>query len=127
MSKDELVTLIRAYLEAYRAQDAEGCARAFATDGALYSPFDPPAQGREAIASTHSQWWTVREEDKRLELMEFHDHGESGHCLLRWSARVAQDGAPNEFKTESGLSLCVLTTAGGQVLFHRLALIPDPA
>ena len=126
MSKDHLVELIGTYLAAYRAQDADGCARAFTVDGALLSPFGPPARGREAIATTHSEWFTLPEEDKRLEVVEFHDNGESGHCLLRWSARVPNKDDPSGFTTESGLSLCVLTAPGDEMLFHRLALIPDP-
>lgn len=125
MSNDKLMKLVDAYLAAYRAQDADGCARAFTTDGALFSPFGPPARGRAAIAETHSEWFTLQEEDKSLEVSEFCENGESGHCLLSWSARVPNKDEPGGFTTESGLSLCVLAVTGDEMLIHRLALIPE--
>ena len=125
MSKDQLLKLVDAYLAAYSAQDSEGCARAFTPDGALFSPFGPPAKGRAAIAATHSEWFAEDEEDKRLEVLEFHENGESGHCLLGWSARVPDKNETSGFRTEGGVSLCVLALKGNEVLFSRLALVPD--
>ena len=117
--------LVDAYLAAYRAQDADGCARAFTMDSALFSPFGPPARGRAAIAKAHSEWFTFQEEDKRLEVSEFCENGKSGHCLLSWSGRVPNKEEPSGFSTESGLSLCVLKLTDDEILFHRLALVPD--
>lgn len=123
MSKEKLLKLISSYLSAYSKQDSEGCSRAFTPDGALFSPYGPPARGRQAIAATHSEWFAEEEEDKHLEVLEFHQIGDSAHCLLGWSARV-----PNEeggFSVASGVSLCILTVEGDEVLFNRLALVPD--
>ena len=80
MSKGQLIELVDAYLVAYRAQDADGCARTFTEDGALFSPYGPPARGRAAIAATHMEWFTEVEEGKRLEVLEFNRDGASGYC-----------------------------------------------
>ena len=123
MSKEILLNLVSSYFSAYSTQDSEGCSRAFTADGALFSPYGPPARGRQAIAATHSEWFAEKEEDKRLEVLEFHQIGDSAHCLLGWSARVPNE--ENGFSVASGVSLCVLTVEGDEVLFNRLALVPD--
>jgi ketosteroid isomerase-like protein len=125
MSKEKLLKLVSSYLLAYSTQDSEGCSRAFTLDGALFSPYGPPARGRQAIAATHSEWFAEEEEDKRLEVLEFHQIGDSAHCLLGWSARVPNENEENGFSVASGVSLCVLTVEGDEVLFNRLALVPD--
>ena len=127
LSRDQLIKLVNAYLAAYNAQDSDGCARTFTPDGALFSPFGPPARGRAAIVATHSEWFAEDEEDKRLEVLEFHENGESGHCLLGWSAQVPDESEASGYRKESGVSLCVLTLVGGEVLINRLALVPDAA
>ena len=127
MANAQLTGLVNSYLAAYSTQDAEGCARAFTVDGALISPFGPPARGRAAIAATYSDWFTVPEQDKRLDILEFQRQGNMGFCLLAWSARVPDEGRADATRVESGLSLCVLDVRGGEMLFSRLALVPDPA
>ncbi|MDZ4096825.1 MAG: nuclear transport factor 2 family protein [Paracoccaceae bacterium] len=54
--KDEMQAVCDAYVSAYRAGDAPGCAASFAEDGMMYSVFAPPAVGRAAIAATHRDW-----------------------------------------------------------------------
>jgi ketosteroid isomerase-like protein len=127
LSKDQLMQLVNAYLVAYSAKDSDGCARTFTPDGALFSPYGPPARGRKAIAATHLEWFDENEEDKHLEVLEFNENGESGSCLLGWSARVPDANGARGFRTVSGVSLCVLTLTGNEVLFSRLALVPDAA
>ena len=127
MTKEQLMQSVNAYMAAYSAKDSNGCARIFTSDGALFSPYGPPARGREAIAATHLEWFAENEEDKRLEVLEFHENGESGSCLLGWSARFPDANEASGFRTESGVSLCVLTLTDNKVLFSRLALVPDAA
>jgi ketosteroid isomerase-like protein len=119
------MAVVGEYLRAYIAQDADGCARTFTPDGALFSPFGPPAIGRAAIAATHSDWFALEESDKRLEIQEFYESGESGHCLLRWSARIPDGGEASGFCVARGMSLAVLKLTGGEILFSRMALVPD--
>ncbi len=40
---------------AYRAGDAPACAAMFTMDAQLYSPYAPPALGREAIEALHRE------------------------------------------------------------------------
>ena len=126
MTQDDLEALAAAYLSAYIAQDAEGCARTFTKEGALFSPFGPEARGRPAVAATHSEWFAEKEEDKRLEVVEFSGNGTSGHCLLAWSARVPDETEAGATRRVGGVSLCVLKMTGEGLLFDRLALVPDP-
>lgn len=124
--KDKLQALVDAYLAAYQNEDADGCALMFTPDGVLYSPFGPPVTGRAAIAAEHREWFTEREEDKRLEVVEYQRKGEGGHCVLGWSANVPDDQGPGGKRTTSGVSLCVLVHGDDDVLVSRLALVPDP-
>ena len=71
MSKDQLNRLIDGYLTAYAACDAQGCAAIFTADGALYSPYGPPAHGHAEIAATHVKWFAENEEDKTIEVTEY--------------------------------------------------------
>jgi ketosteroid isomerase-like protein len=120
---DRLTRLVSGYLEAYAARDSDACARCFTPEGALFSPFGPPAEGRAAIAATHGEWFASKEEDKRLEVLECHMEGALGHCVLHWSGRVPDEESGH--RLESGYSLCVLKATEGGLLFHRLALVPD--
>ncbi|MFT4729043.1 MAG: ketosteroid isomerase-like protein [Granulosicoccus sp.] len=125
MSKEKLLKLVSSYLSAYSRQDSEGCSQAFTPYGALFSPYGPQARGRKAIAATHLEWFVEKEEDKCIEVLEFHQIGDSAHCLLGWSARVPNENEETGFNVARGVSLCVLTEEGDEVLFHRLALVPD--
>jgi len=126
LTENQLMKTVEAYLAAYCAQDEDGCARAFTPDGALFSPFGPPARGRAEVAATHLEWFAEDEQDKRLELLEFQGNGAFGHCVLGWSARVPDENGPDGFHRVSGVSLAVLALADNEVLFDRLALVPDP-
>ena len=53
---DELQELMNKMVEAYRAGDAARCAALFVPDGMLYSPYAPPARGRQAIEALHRDW-----------------------------------------------------------------------
>ena len=125
MSKDKLLQLVTAYLEAYSQKDADGCARAFTSDGASFSPYGPPATGRQAIADTHKKWFEEPEEDKQIEVLEFELEGESGFCLLRWSAKVPDETDASGYSITAGVSLCVLKLEENELLFSRLALVPE--
>jgi ketosteroid isomerase-like protein len=126
MSKYQLNGLIDGYLTAYAACDAQGCAAIFTADGALYSPYGPPAHGHAEIAATHVEWFAENEEDKTIEVTEYTRDQTTGHCLLRWSARVPDDAAAGGYHTASGHSLGILSFETGEPLFSRMALVPDP-
>ncbi|MEM7193338.1 MAG: hypothetical protein AAF402_00215 [Pseudomonadota bacterium] len=125
MSEHKLQQLISHYLSAYKALDSKGCAEAFTADGALFSPYGPPARGRQAIADTHTEWFAEPEEDKTLEVLEYNENEHGGYCLLGWSARVPVEGSEDKFSIASGVSLCVLSGDENELRFTRLALVPD--
>ena len=97
--RDELQTLWDAYTAAYRAGDAAGCAAVFVPDGAVYSPYSPPAHGRPAIEVLHREWTQVAGGEKQLTVL---DAGSSG--ALAWSLTAYSEGDP----AEDGTSLSVL-------------------
>lgn len=90
--------LLDAYLASYRAKDAVGCASVYAPDGELYSPFGPPAIGRNAIGAAHLEWVEEGAENKEICVVDAGGSGDVGWCLAHFS----------EGSTGSGTSLNVL-------------------
>ncbi len=83
-----LLTLQRLYdgcAAAYRAGDARACAAYFVTTGELYSPYAPPARGRDAIEALHRDWTADGGGDKRLAVLEAGRSGQLAWCLARFS------------------------------------------
>ena len=77
--------LFDVYVSFYRAGDAKGCASLFAMDAEMYSPFGPPAIGREAIEATHAEWLTEDADDKEIIVLSAGHDGNLGWCLARFS------------------------------------------
>jgi ketosteroid isomerase-like protein len=105
---------------AYRAGDAAGCAALWTEDGALFSPFAPPARGRAAIEALHSDWTADGVgSDKRLEVLDAGAEGNLGWCMVAFSEGSA---------TDSGTSLNVLERQpGGDWLIRICSLNSDHA
>ncbi|MEO0682589.1 MAG: SgcJ/EcaC family oxidoreductase [Pseudomonadota bacterium] len=122
--QDEVEALAQAYLAAYAAEDAAGCAGGFAEDARLDTPFGPPALGRAAIAEAHLEWFEEPECDKRMDVVECGCDGALGWALLRWSAEV--DGPQGGAVRAGGATLATLRRGEDGWRFHRMALIPDP-
>jgi len=101
--KAELQALCDAYVAAYRAGDAEGCAAVFAEDGAMHSAFAPPAIGRAAIAATHAEW-TAGGERKTLTVRQAAGSGDVAWFLADFAEGEA---------TGEGVSLCACGRAPG--------------
>jgi len=72
--RDELQGLMDKMTNAYRAGDAAGCASLFVPEGALYSPYAPPALGRAAIEELHRDW-TQGGENKQLQVIDAGSEG----------------------------------------------------
>ena len=89
--RDDLQAMSDAYVAAYRAGDATGCAAVFTPDAILYSAFAPPAIGREAIAALH-EVWTDGGDAKTLTVVEA--AGSAGTAWAR--ADFAERGATTE-------------------------------
>ena len=96
--KEECQKLYDQYVVCYRLGDAKGCASVFAAEAEMYSPFGPPAIGRQAIEDTHAEWVAEGAEDKQITVCSAGRDGELGWCLVEFS----------EGTTGAGVSLNVL-------------------
>ncbi len=89
----------------------------FVPDGALYSPYAPPALGREAIDALHRDW-TRGGENKQLQVIAA---GASGD--LAWCHTAYSEGDVSG----NGTSLSILERqADGQWLIRICMLNSDP-
>lgn len=99
---------------AYRAGDAAACSAMFTTDAELYSPYAPPALGREAIEALHREWTRDGVPDKELKVLQAGRSNETAWTLSSYS----EDGG----KTR-GISLCVWQREGdGNWRIHLCSL-----
>lgn len=97
--RDEMQALLDRMVVAYRAGDAAGCAALWTEDGAIHSPFAPPALGRAAIEALHRDWTSGGAgANKRLEVLDAGSEGD-----LAWFLAAFSEGS-----TESGTSLCIV-------------------
>ncbi len=96
--QDICQALLDEYVSQYRAGNAVGCAAAYSTDAELYSPFGPPAIGRDAIAATHVEWVQENAQSKQIEVLKAGHTGDLGWCVANF----------REDTSESGISLNVL-------------------
>ena len=88
--------LIDRYLANYAAHDAAGCAALYAPDGKVFSPFGPPAMGRDQIAATHLDWFKAGEADKTMTVTHAAIAGDLGYCLVAFEAGVPGAGGTTE-------------------------------
>ncbi|MBS0123044.1 YybH family protein [Thetidibacter halocola] len=116
-TRDEIQAVLNAYVAAYRAGDAKGCAAIFAEDAQLHSPYAPPAIGRAAIAALHVDW--VQDGgNKTLTVEEAGASGDLAWCLARFA-----EGA----ETGDGTTLAVLERHGEDWLIRMCCLNEAPA
>ncbi|MER8368038.1 nuclear transport factor 2 family protein [Mesorhizobium sp. M1378] len=97
--REELQDLYDRYAAAYTAGDASTCAAVFAPNGELFSPYAPPARGREAIEALHKVWTRNPVGNKQLIVLDAGASGDVAWCLATYS-----EGLP----TGDGTSLNVL-------------------
>lgn len=101
--RQELQALCDAYVAAYRAGDAAGCAAAFTEDGEMFSAFAPPARGRAAIAAQHALW-SVDGAGKTLTVVQAAGSGDTAWFLAHFA---------EGHETAEGISLCACSRAPG--------------
>ena len=110
----ELEALLDIYVEAYRRQDAEGCAATFTPNALLVSPFGPPARGRAEIERVHMEW--TAEDEAKDKVIEIAEGGGSEDCA--WCLAEFSEGA-----TGQGTSLMVFERgASGEWLLRMCSL-----
>ena len=89
----ECQRLFDLYVASYRSGDAAGCAAIFSPDAEMYSPFGPPAIGRDAIAAQHRDWVAEGADTKKLDVVSSGQSGALGGCVATFSE--GQTGAGN--------------------------------
>ena len=111
--REECQRLLDRYVSSYCEGDAEGCAAIYARNAEMYSPFGPPAVGRQAIEDTHAEWVAEGAENKRIEVVIAESSGDLGWCLAKFS----------EGTTGEGISLNILARqSDGRWLITRSSL-----
>lgn len=73
------------YVTAYRAGDAKGCAAAYLHDARLYSPYAPPAIGRDAILTLHEEWIAEDTSGKTVTIIDAGGTGDTAWGLAAFS------------------------------------------
>ena len=107
--QSEIHALFDGYFRAYAAHDADGCAAIYGPDAVLYSSFDAPLIGRDAIARAHREWFEEGEEDKGWSLSFEQTGDDQASCVVDFSAKVPTDEG---YAISSGHSLCALSRDG---------------
>lgn len=111
--KEECQKLLDHYVTCYQQGDAKGCASVYSTHAEMYSPFGPPAIGRQAIEDTHAEWVGEGANNKQIAVSSADRNGDLGWCVARFS-----EGATGE-----GISLNVLARqADGSWLITHCSL-----
>ena len=122
--RDELEALCALWLESFSSGDVAACADLYTEDGAIYSPYGPPAIGREAITQTHQAWLDSGETNKKVEVLDAGGDGDTTYLVASYSGDYpTEDGS---YQTESGkvLSVCTRQT-DGRWKFHISSLNSD--
>lgn len=83
--RSELQSLLDAYAKAYQAGDASACAKMYAPDGELHSPYAPPARGRSEIEALHKVWTQDVSGEKKLVIVHLGASGDLAWCLATYS------------------------------------------
>jgi uncharacterized protein (TIGR02246 family) len=122
--RDELEALNALWLEAFSRGDVEACASLFTEDAAIYSPYGPPALGREAIKQTHQDWLNSGETNKKLEILDAGGDGNTAFLVASYSGDYPTEGGG--YETESGKVVNVCTRQpDGRWKFHIGSLNSD--
>ena len=109
--KQECQRLYNQYVAHYRRGNAKGCASLFAEHAEMFSPFGPPAIGRQAIEDAHSHW--VEEdgaEAKNIIVSQAGSDGNIGWCLAEFSEGTEDGGV--------SLNVLVRQTDGRWLITH---------
>ncbi len=89
---DTCQALLDRYVAFYRSGDAAGCASIYADQAQIYSPYGPPALGRQAIELLHRDWVEDGGEDKEIKVLQSGLDGDLGWCLAAFSEADADAG-----------------------------------
>ena len=123
----EIEELFQRYCAAYDAGEAEACGAGYAEDGQIYSPYGPPAKGRDAIVELHRDWVSEGEENKRMSILEMGGTPDAPWCLASYSGEIPDPdgGSPH---IERGVALHVFRrhpSEGLQIVVSSLNALDD--
>jgi ketosteroid isomerase-like protein len=90
--KQECQKLLDHYVTCYKQGDAKGCASVYAAHAEMYSPFGPPAIGRQAIEDTHAEWVMEGAENKKIIVSSASRDGDLGWCIAEFSEGTTGEG-----------------------------------
>jgi ketosteroid isomerase-like protein len=91
--REECQQLLDQYVSYYREGDAAGCASVYSLEAELYSPFGPPAIGRQAIEATHKEWVEDGAENKQITVISAGYSDDLGWCIARFSEGTTGSGS----------------------------------
>ncbi len=91
--QEECQQLLDQYVSYYREDDAAGCASTYVLDAELYSPFGPPAIGRQAIEETHKEWVEEGAANKQVTVLSAGHNDDLGWCVARFSEGATGGGS----------------------------------
>lgn len=89
---DECQSLLGLYVSCYRQGDAKGCAAVFAPHAEMYTPFGPPAIGRQAIEEQHKEWVMEGADNKQIKVSGAGRSGDLGWCVAQFSEGTTGNG-----------------------------------
>lgn len=90
--KEECQKLLDHYVTCYRLGDAKGCASVYSVHAEMYSPFGPPAIGRQAIEDTHVEWVSEGADNKQITVSSAERNGDLGWCIAQFSEGTTGEG-----------------------------------
>ncbi|MEM9550838.1 MAG: SgcJ/EcaC family oxidoreductase [Pseudomonadota bacterium] len=86
---EEMQRLYDQYVDAYRAENAAGCASIFTDDAEFFSPFGQAARGQTAIEATHIDWLRIGGSDVQVKVVSADAAGDLAWCLAEFSGASA--------------------------------------
>jgi uncharacterized protein (TIGR02246 family) len=113
---DELQALLDHWLACYARGDIEGAVACFAADGAIYSPYGPPAVGHAALMQLHAEWLAEDESDKRIVVREARGTGDVAYCVADYHTEAETPSGQRVRETGTVLNVAVRDAAGRWVL-----------
>ena len=101
----ELQKIADEWVARFMAHDLDGCINTFLSEGAIYQPYGPAAEGLEAVRRAHKDWIQSGETNKKLTVIDARKDGDVAYFVARYSGDYPNDDGSTY--TESGTAVCV--------------------
>ncbi len=103
---DEVTELFNLWVQEFTAGNIDACVELYTDDGAIYSPYELPSIGRDALRETHRQWLAAGGTNKKIRVFEAHSENDLGYCIAAYSEDYPQDDG--SLVKESGKSVNIV-------------------